>query len=161
MLFRSYTADLSAVKDAEVVWVTFDTPVDDDDRADIDFVNDRVKDLFPYLRDGTVVLVSSQMPVGSVAALEVQFAKNCSGRAVHFACSPENLRLGKALEIFRNPGRIVIGIRDPRARQILEPFLAQICSNLLWISVESAEMTRSEEHTSELQSHLNRMPSSA
>jgi UDPglucose 6-dehydrogenase len=139
----SFSTDpAAAVKGAGIVWVAFDTPVDDEDRADVDYVKRKIIEIFPHLQDGAVVLVSSQMPVGSVAALEKAFAAEARSRRVHFACSPENLRLGKAIEIFRNPGRIVIGIRDTAARTVLEPVLAKICDTLLWISVESAEMTK-------------------
>src|SRR5262245_45304107 len=63
-----FTTDIArAAADADVVWVTYDTPVDDEDRADSDFVIGRVRALFPFLRPGAVVLVSSQLPVGSVA----------------------------------------------------------------------------------------------
>src|SRR5437879_10174415 len=33
-----FTTDISAVRDAQVIWITFDTPVDQDDRADVEFV---------------------------------------------------------------------------------------------------------------------------
>ncbi len=136
------TSVRDAVADADIVWVAFDTPVDDEDRADVDYVKNRVTETFPFLRDGAVVLVSSQMPVGSIRALESAFAPVANGRKVHFACSPENLRLGKAIEIFLNPGRIIIGVRGTQARAALEPLLARICDQLIWISVESAEMTK-------------------
>ena len=139
----SFTTDPAvAVRDAQIVWVTFDTPVDDDDRADVGYVKAQVRALFPYLRDGAVVIVSSQMPVGSIAELERHFSAELGGREVHFACSPENLRLGKAIEIFENPGRIIIGTRSAQARALLEPVLSRICNNLLWMSIESAEMTK-------------------
>ena len=98
--------------------------------------------LFPHLKDGAVVLVSAQLPVGSVAALEQAFARQAGGRTVSFACSPENLRLGQAIEVFRNPGRIIVGVRDQRARAVLEPLLRKFCDNLIWMSVESAEMVK-------------------
>ena len=131
-----------AVRDAQIVWVTFDTPVDDDDRADVEYVKAQIHSLFPYLLDGTVVLVSSQMPVGSIAELERHFAVESGGRKVDFACSPENLRLGKAIEIFENPGRIIVGTRSAQVRALLEPVLSRICGNLFWMSIESAEMTK-------------------
>ena len=68
---RFTTSITDAAADAEVLWVAFDTPVDDDDRADVDFVLNQIKIVLPLLADGTVVLVSSQMPVGSVHNLEV------------------------------------------------------------------------------------------
>jgi UDPglucose 6-dehydrogenase len=66
-----FTTDAAqAVGDADVVWVTYDTPVDEDDRADEDHVVDKVARLFPYLRDQTVVLISSQVPVGTTRRLK-------------------------------------------------------------------------------------------
>ena len=138
----SFATDAAKLADAEIVWVCHDTPVDDDDRADVDAVVGRTEAAFPYLKDGAVVLVSAQLPVGTVARLEKSFAAKAGGRQVDFACSPENLRLGRALEIFRNPGRIVVGIRYERARGKLAPLLERFCRNLLWMSIESAEMVK-------------------
>jgi UDPglucose 6-dehydrogenase len=87
-------------------------------------------------------LVSAQLPVGTVAQLEKSFAAQAGGRQVDFACSPENLRLGRAIEIFRNPGRIVVGVRHERVRGKLTPLLQRFCQNLLWMSIESAEMVK-------------------
>src|SRR5262249_26259837 len=90
----AFDADAAAVADAGVVWICHDTPVDEEDRADTDAVLRQAEMLFPDLKDGAVVLVSAQLPVGSVAALEESFAGQANGRTVSFACSPENLRLG-------------------------------------------------------------------
>lgn len=138
----TFSADFVAAADADVVWICHDTPVDEDDRADTHAVRRQVEGLFPHLKNGAVVLVSAQLPVGSVAALERAFADAANGRTVSFACSPENLRLGKAIEVFRNPGRIVAGVRDTRARSVLEPLLAKFCDSIIWMSVESAEMVK-------------------
>ena len=59
-----------AVQSAGIVWITFDTPVDDEDRADAGKVVDEVIDLFGDLADGSLVVVSSQLPVGTIARLE-------------------------------------------------------------------------------------------
>jgi UDPglucose 6-dehydrogenase len=138
-----FTDDVvAAVSSADLVWVSFDTPVDDDDVADVDYVLERVRLAFPSLRDGAVVLVSSQLPVGSIAQLERDFAAVANGRKVSFACSPENLRLGGALKAFTEPERIVIGVRSGEARKVIEPVLQPFCSTLLWMRVESAEMVK-------------------
>jgi UDPglucose 6-dehydrogenase len=130
------------VAEADVLWVTYDTPVDDDDRADSDFVIGRVRAAFPFLKPNAVVLVSSQLPVGSVAKLEAAHAAGCYPGPIRFACSPENLRLGKAIEAFTKAERIVIGVRDAEAKAMLQPLLEPFCANLLWVSVEAAEMTK-------------------
>src|ERR1700722_3855610 len=138
----SFATDMTRLADADIVWICHDTSVDDDDRADVEAVVRRVEATFPHLKDGAVVLVSAQLPVGTVARLEKAFATHADGRAIEFACSPENLRLGRALQIFRNPGRIVIGIRHERVRAKLAPLLERFCQNLLWMSTESAEMVK-------------------
>jgi UDPglucose 6-dehydrogenase len=139
----SFTADIAeAVGSAELLWVNFDTPVDDDDVADVDHVLNHVRGTFPYLKDGAVVLMSSQVPVGSTAALELDFAAVANGRKVAFAYSPENLRLGVAIQVFTQSERIAIGIRGEPARRVIEPVLRPFCETLLWMRVESAEMVK-------------------
>jgi len=138
----TFRSDVASVSGADVVWICHDTPVDEEDRADVEAVRSQVEMLFPYLKNGAVVLVSAQLPVGSVAALEQSFERRANGRTVSFACSPENLRLGKAIEVFRNPGRIIVGVRDDRARAVLEPLLKKFCDTIIWMSVESAEMVK-------------------
>jgi UDPglucose 6-dehydrogenase len=139
----AFTGDLaSAVGAAGVVWITFDTPVDADDRADVESVVGRVVEAFPHLADGALVLVSSQLPVGSVRRLEGEWARQSGGRHVSFAASPENLRLGKAIDVFTHPDRVVIGVRSEDDRRRLAELFAPITSAIEWMSVESAEMTK-------------------
>jgi UDPglucose 6-dehydrogenase len=138
-----FTDDMkSAVSSADLLWVCFDTPVNDDDVADVDYVLDRVRLTFPSLRDGAVVLISSQVPVGSTALLERGFAEVANGRKVLFAYSPENLRLGDAIRVFTEPERIVVGVRSGNARAVIEAVLNPFCETLLWTRVESAEMVK-------------------
>lgn len=138
-----FTSDVSeAVRNADVVWITFDTPVDEDDVADVAFVERQVEATFPFLADETLVLCSSQLPVGTVGRLEQAWLKVAAGRAISFACSPENLRLGKAIDIFTNPDRVIVGVRDDRARARVRALLQPITDQVEWMSVESAEMTK-------------------
>jgi UDPglucose 6-dehydrogenase len=138
-----FTNDIAAaVSSADLVWVNYDTPVDDNDVADVGYVFDRVRLTFPYLKHGSVVLISSQVPVGSTALLEREFAEVAKGREVWFAYSPENLRLGDAIRVFTEPERIIIGIRGEDARKVIEPVLKPFCQTLLWTRVESAEMVK-------------------
>lgn len=131
-----------AVADADIVWITFDTPVNEDDTADVAFVRGQLEKLFPFLTDGSLVLISSQVPVGFTASAEAGFQAAHPGRNVMFAYSPENLRLGKALDAFRNPSRVIIGVRDQAARGRLTKLFSPFCQTIEWMSVESAEMTK-------------------
>jgi len=132
----------SAVRGAEVLWIAYDTPVDDDDVADVDFVRTQIERTLPHLSSDTVVLISSQMPVGSIRWLESRMASGWPNRSIGFACSPENLRLGKALDAFLKPGRIVVGVRSAADRERLGRLLQSITERIEWMSVESAEMTK-------------------
>ena len=88
-----FTTDAqTACANADILWLTYDTPVNDRDESDVAFVLDRLRRALPHLPSGALVLISSQLPVGTCAALEREFPQ------FHFACSPENLRLGRALD---------------------------------------------------------------
>ena len=122
--------------------MTFDTPVNDDDVADINFVLNQVKSAVMLLSDGALVLVSSQLPVGSIAILENFAKERVPNKNISFASSPENLRLGKALNLFLHPDRIIVGTRSTEDRIALEKLLSPITGKIEWMSVESAEMTK-------------------
>jgi UDPglucose 6-dehydrogenase len=131
-----------AVRDSQIIWVTYDTPVDDDDKADVEYVIERVSHLFPYLENGQEVLISSQLPVGTTKRLEALFAKARAGVEVSFSYSPENLRLGQAIDAFTYPDRVVIGLRSDKSRTTFAELLAPFTDHFEWMSVESAEMTK-------------------
>ncbi len=128
--------------DIELLWVAYDTPVNEDDVADVDFVIAQVKAALPFLPANSTVLVSSQMPVGSIRRMEAIADKPCPEKGLSFAYSPENLRLGKALDVFLKPDRVVVGVRVDRDRKRIGQLLAPITDRVEWMSVESAEMTK-------------------
>ncbi|HWJ50598.1 MAG TPA: nucleotide sugar dehydrogenase, partial [Solirubrobacteraceae bacterium] len=138
-----FTCDPHALAHARCAWLTFDTPVADDDVADVEWVLDQAVELLAHLREDTLVVVSSQLPVGSSARLhELCATARGSAGPLRFACVPENLRLGSALESFREPDRIVAGVRTEADRDELAELLAPFSSEVQWMRVESAEMTK-------------------
>ncbi len=138
----SFSPNPQAVSDAELLWVAYDTPVDEEDNADVEFVIREFEKSLPHLASGSMVLVSSQMPVGSVRRLEEIMSRQFPVKHIEFACSPENLQLGKALDVFLKPDRIVVGVRSDSGRQKLERLLRPLTDRIEWMSVESAEMTK-------------------
>jgi UDPglucose 6-dehydrogenase len=126
----------------QLLWVAFDTPVDEDDQADVASVVSRVQALLPRLSPGAVVLVSSQVPVGTTRVLESFAAQHCPALGLHFAVSPENLRLGAALKVFLQPDRVVVGVRSAHAKALIQQVLAPITDKIEWMSPESAEMSK-------------------
>src|SRR5262249_8758752 len=47
-----------------------------------------------------------------------------------------------ALDCFRRPERVVVGCRDADSREQLAELFRPFCENVVWMSVESAEMTK-------------------
>jgi UDPglucose 6-dehydrogenase len=137
-----FTSDAAtALKEADVVWIAYDTPVDNEDNADVDFVINSVKSLLSEVGRGALILISSQVPVGSTRVLE-EAAAGAGRSDLSFAYLPENLRLGRAIEVFTKPDRVVAGIREEADRKRIEELLAPFTSRIEWMSVESAEMTK-------------------
>ena len=133
----SFTTDPKiACANADLLWVCYDTPVNDRDESDVSYVLENLRRTLAHLPQTALVLISSQLPVGTCAQLEREFPQR------HFACSPENLRLGKAIESFEKAERVVVGTRDLAARPALEKLFAPFTSEILFMRTESAEMVK-------------------
>jgi len=138
----SFTNDpVVALSGADVVWVTFDTPIDDNGNVNLKFIESKIISILNYVEDGTKLIISSQVRVGFTERIEKIILKNYPYKRISIAYSPENLRLGNALEIFNNPDRIIIGV-NYNERKEFEPFFKTISQNLIWMSIPSAEMTK-------------------
>lgn len=133
---RFTTDEKDACTKADVLWICYDTPVNDGDESDVAYVLERARRALPHLPEGALVLISSQLPVGSCAVLEKKFPK------LHFACSPENLRLGKAIDAFEKADRAVVGIRTDAKRALLEQLFKPFAAQVLFMRTESAEMVK-------------------
>ncbi len=133
----SFTTDpKNACANADVLWVTYDTPVNENDESDVAFVLGNIRRALPHLPTTALVLISAQLPVGTCAQLEKEFPQ------FQFACSPENLRLGKAIDSFEKAERVIVGVRHASARPLLETLFAPFTSQVLFMRTESAEMVK-------------------
>lgn len=144
-LGRVRTGVIENASDTEVLWVTFDIPVDDDGKAGLDFVLGKIRAVMPIVGVSTPVIISSQLPVGTVRRLEAEFPGHW------FFYSPENLRHGTAMKNFLEPDRIVVGFRDPGGPEVGEPYsrvqflllsIVHTSAKLVGMSPESAEVTK-------------------
>ncbi|HTD64959.1 MAG TPA: nucleotide sugar dehydrogenase [Candidatus Limnocylindria bacterium] len=135
-LLRFTTDPAIACAGADVLWVCYDTPVNEHDESDTGFVLDRIRRALPHLPKDALVLISSQLPVGTCMELEREFPQ------FHFAYSPENLRLGKAIDAFEKAERAVVGIRDDTKRALLEQLFKPFTPHVQFMRTESAEMVK-------------------
>jgi UDPglucose 6-dehydrogenase len=130
------TEPKAACVNADILWLCCDTPVNENDESDVESVLDNLRKALPPLPKGALVLISAQLPVGTCAKLEKEYPQ------FHFACSPENLRLGKALDSFEKAERVIIGIRDDAKKAVLEKLFTPFTPQVLFMRTESAEMVK-------------------
>jgi UDPglucose 6-dehydrogenase len=141
--YLSVTTDYKeALGKADVIWVTFDTPVDDEDRANVAYVREQLEAAFPYIKSGAAIVISSQVPVGFTDDLRERWQARDGNKELIYCYSPENLRLGKALKSFRAEDRIIVGLDGEQGRELVQSILSKFCPRLEWMSVKSAEMTK-------------------
>ena len=124
-------------KALDFIWITFDTPVNNNDQSNSKVVTDKIHKLLSSINHKATIIISSQLPVGTARKLESSYRKKFD-----FVVIPENLRLGNALNTFFNQERIIVGRSninlDVKLRKLLKP----ICENIHFMKTESAEMSK-------------------
>jgi UDPglucose 6-dehydrogenase len=137
-----YSTDFSEIKKCNVVWFAFDTPVDDHDDPQMEVIYTALDKATPYFADEIIFVMSSQVPVGTSEKILAAIRAKRPEVKVHYAYTPENLRLGDAVRCFMEPGRIVIGASDDAAREALRKIFSPLHTELVEMSVPSAEMAK-------------------
>jgi UDPglucose 6-dehydrogenase len=132
----SFTTDFSAVKDADVHFVCVGTPQSKDGlAADLTYVKSAVAAIAPHLKDGSLVVGKSTVPVGTAQALRAELAKIAP--QADLAWNPEFLREGFAVEDTLTPNRLVVGVANDRAEEILkEVYQPVIALGTPWIRAD-------------------------
>jgi UDPglucose 6-dehydrogenase len=108
----TFTTDVvSALIDAEVVFLCVPTPEGADGSADLSYIQTAARTLAPLLLSGAVVVNKSTVPVGSTKVVERELKRP----DVAVVSNPEFLREGSAIHDFLNPDRIVVGSDNQEA----------------------------------------------
>ncbi|HMP73621.1 MAG TPA: nucleotide sugar dehydrogenase, partial [Kiritimatiellia bacterium] len=116
----SFTESVAeAVSGAEVVFLMHDTPVDEQDFSDLSGVFGDVEAMIPHLGEGVTLVVTAQVQVGTCDQMGRRIEEARPGLGVSMAYIPENLRLGQALERFRDPPLPVVGTEDDGAFEMV------------------------------------------
>ena len=139
----SYSTDLGeAVKGCKHVLITYDTPVGENDEVDLSIIFATAKELAKHLENKSVITVSSQVPVGTCEQIREIIKKHNHSLDFDIAYSPENLRLGQAIERFLNPDRIVIGAESDITLDKVAKLFNVIQAPVIRMNLRTAEMTK-------------------
>lgn len=138
-----FTADLrEVVRGRHDILIMFDTPVDAQDRSDLSGFFAAGETIAPHLEPDTVILVTAQVPVGACDRWAATIRRVNSAASFAVAYSPENLRLGQALERFLHPPLPVIGADADATLDRVERLLAPLEAQWTRMNLRSAEMTK-------------------
>jgi UDPglucose 6-dehydrogenase len=142
-----FTLDLAeAVPNADAVFIAVGTPSRrGDGHADLSYVYAAAKEMAGHLRPGTVVVTKSTVPVGTGDEVERIVREARPDLDFSVASNPEFLREGAAIEDFKRPDRIVIGVNDEHARAVLQEVYRPLIRNespLLVMARRAAELTK-------------------
>ena len=142
----TFTTDLgTAVRGARVIFIAVGTPPGEDGSADLQHVLGVAREIGRHMNEPKIVVTKSTVPVGT--AEKVRAAVKSQTEIPFAVCSnPEFLKEGAAIEDFMKPDRVVIGVDDDEAKEVMgelyAPFTRQGGNRVLFMDIASAEVTK-------------------
>jgi UDPglucose 6-dehydrogenase len=142
-----FTLDIAAaLPSADAVFIAVGTPSRrGDGHADLSYVHAAAREMAPHLAQGAVVVTKSTVPVGTGDDVERIIREVRSDLDFSVASNPEFLREGAAIEDFKRPDRVVIGVNDDHAREVLREIYRPLMNAeqpLLVMKRRAAELTK-------------------
>jgi UDPglucose 6-dehydrogenase len=140
------TALSAAVAAAEAVFIAVGTPSRrGDGHADLSYVYEAAREIATALRDFTVVITKSTVPVGTGDEVERIIRELRPDNDVTVVSNPEFLREGAAIHDFKHPDRIVVGTDDERAKKVVAEIYRPLYLNqapILFTQRRTAELIK-------------------
>ena len=140
-----FTTDLvSAIRHGDVVFIAVGTPPGEDGSADLQHVLDVATTIGLHLDRFKVVVTKSTVPVGTAEKVRTAI-RAVTPMDFAVASNPEFLKEGAAIDDFMKPDRVVLGIDDPRAEELLRELYSPYVrsgSPILFMDIPSAEVTK-------------------
>jgi UDPglucose 6-dehydrogenase len=140
------TESAAAIGSAEAVFLAVGTPSRRGDGfADLSFVYDATREIAAQMRDFTVVVIKSTVPVGTNDEVDAIIRKLRPDADFAVASNPEFLREGAAIEDFKRPDRVVVGTEDERARRVMREVYRPLFINetpILFTGRRAAELIK-------------------
>lgn len=142
-----FTTDLEeAVAEADAVFIAVGTPSRrGDGHADLSYVYAAAEEIAHVMKDYTVVVTKSTVPVGTGREVEAIIRKANPDADFDVASNPEFLREGSAIGDFMRPDRVVIGTSSERAREVMRKLyrpLYLIETPILFTRRETSELIK-------------------
>jgi UDPglucose 6-dehydrogenase len=133
-----------AVADAQVALIAVGTPSTADGSADLSYVLGAAADIGRALSRFTVIVTKSTVPVGTADKVRAAVAA-VAKQPFAVASNPEFLKEGDAVNDFLKPARVIVGVEDPKALEILRELYRGIMrtgDRMQVMDIRSAELTK-------------------
>lgn len=135
-----------AVSQSDVVFIAVGTPSRrGDGHADLSFVYDAAAEVGRALKEFTVVVTKSTVPVGTGDEVERIIREQNPTGDFAVVSNPEFLREGSAIEDFKRPDRIIVGTDAERAKAVMGEIYRPLSLNvapIFYTSRRTAELTK-------------------
>lgn len=138
-----------AIQGSEAIFIAVGTPPGEDGSADLKYVLEVAKEIGQSLNEYAVIIMKSTVPVGTVEKVKnlIQDELNKRNCQVGFdvASNPEFLKEGDAVNDFLKPDRIIIGIENEKAKEVLSEIYQAFTLNghpIIYMDIVSAELTK-------------------
>ena len=141
----TFTTDIkTAVEKSLIIMIAVGTPPDEDGSADLQYVLAVARDIGKYMNKFKVVVDKSTVPVGTADKVAAEIKKHTK---YDFAVvsNPEFLKEGAAVEDFMKPDRVIIGVDNEEAEEIMKNLYAPFVRTgkpIIAMDVRSAELTK-------------------
>ena len=146
---RFTTSVEEAVAHGAIQFIAVGTPPDEDGSADLQYVLAAARNIGRHMTGYKVVVDKSTVPVGTADKVRAAIADELKKRGTDIAFSvvsnPEFLKEGAAVDDFMKPDRIVVGVEDAKATEMMRQLYAPFQRNherLIVMDVRSAELTK-------------------
>jgi UDPglucose 6-dehydrogenase len=140
-----FTTSLSeGIKGANIIFLALPTPPDENGSADLKYVLQVADELGKILEEYAVIVDKSTVPVGTADKVRNAVEKNATVQ-FDIVSNPEFLREGVAVEDFMKPDRVIIGVENERAKNIMTELYAPFVRSgnpLIYMDLRSAELTK-------------------
>ena len=143
-----YTTDYAeALRGATFAYLAIDTPVGPDDESDLSSIVDAARSIGRGMSGPLTLIVSAQVPVGTSEQLAETIRAEQPGVSLDVVYVPEFLRLGTAIETFRQADRFIIGADDPAVAARVADLFRPLGRPILVTGLRTAEMGKHASNT--------------
>ncbi len=146
----TFTTDIGkAVEHGHLIFISVNTPQDEDGSADLKYVEAVARQVGNHIREHRIIVVKSTVPVGTCHRVQSIISGVLRERGIDvtfdIASNPEFLKEGVAVDDCMKPERVVVGVENEAVgetlRELYAPYL-RTGGPFLVMDVKSSEMTK-------------------